>query len=135
MSKYGLERFKSDGTTLVLVGGINEDYVGPRQALYAAEGMHKSIKAFNHSTQEFDGPILLKVGIDIGSVDTNSHSELGSTDDIWGAVFTRAMKLQSICPEGKTVMSQKVLDAEQHGVKWPKGEGTEALSIPAQIFE
>jgi len=134
-SKYGLERFKSDGTTLVLVGGINEDYVGPRQALYAAEGMHKSIKAFNHSTQGFDGPILLKVGIDIGSVDTNSHNELGIIDDISGEVFGRAIKLQLICPEGKTVMSQKVLDAEQHGVKWPKGEGTEALSIPAQIFE
>jgi len=134
-SKYGLERFKSDGTSLVLVGGINEDYVSPRQALYAAKNMHKSMKAFNHSTKEFDGPVLLKVGIDIGSVDTDFHSELGSTDDIWGAVFTRAMKLQSICPEGKTIMSQKVLDAEQHGVKWPKGESTEVASILAQIFE
>ena len=134
-SKYGLERFKSDGTSLVLVGGINEDYVSPRQALYAAKNMHKSMKAFNHSTKEFDGPVLLKVGIDIGSVDTGFHSELGITDDIWGAVFTRAMKLQSICPEGKTIMSQKVLDAEQHGVKWPKGESTEVASILAQIFE
>ena len=134
-SKYGLERFKSDGTSLVLVGGINEDYVSPRQALYAAKNMHKSMKAFNHSTKEFDGPVLLKVGIDIGSVDTGFHSELGSTDDIWGAVFTRAMKLQSICPEGKTIMSQKVLDAEQHGVKWPKGESTEVASMLAQIFE
>ena len=134
-SNYGLERFKSDGTSLVLVGGINEDYVGPRQALYAAEGMHKSIKAFNHSTQEFDGPILLKVGIDIGSVNTGSHSELGIIDDISGEVLGRAIKLQSICPEGKTVMSQKVIDAEQHGVKWPNGESTEVLSIPAQIFE
>ena len=134
-SNYGLERFKSDGTSLVLVGGINEDYVGPRQALYAAEGMHKSIKAFNHSTQEFDCPILLKVGIDIGSVNTGSHSELGIIDDISGEVLGRAIKLQSICPEGKTVMSQKVIDAEQHGVKWPNGESTEVLSIPAQLFE
>ncbi len=134
-SNYGLERFKSDGTSLVLVGGINEDYVGPRQALYAAEGMHKSIKAFNHSTQEFDGPILLKVGIDIGSVNTGSHSELGIIDDISGEVLGRAIKLQSICPEGKTVMSQKVIDAEQHGVKWPNGESTEVASILAQIFE
>lgn len=134
-SKYGLERFKSDGTSLVLVGGINEDYVSPRQALYAAKNMHKSMKAFNHSTKDIDGPVLLKVGIDIGSVDTGFHGELGITDDIWGAVFTRAMKLQSICPEGKTIMSQKVLDAEQHGVKWPKGESTEVASILAQIFE
>ena len=134
-SKYGLERFKSDGTSLVLVGGINEDYVSPRQALYAAKNMHKSMKAFNHSTKEFDGPVLLKVGIDIGSVNTGFHSELGITDDIWGAVFARAMKLQSICPEGKTIMSQKVLDAEQHGIKWPKGESTEVASILAQIFE
>ena len=134
-SKYGLERFKSDGTSLVLVGGINEDYVSPRQALYAAKNMHKSMKAFNHSTKDIDGPVLLKVGIDIGSVDTGFHSELGITDDIWGAVFTRAMKLQSICPEGKTIMSQKVLDAEQHGIKWPKGESTEVASILAQIFE
>ena len=134
-SKHGLERFKSDGTSLVLVGGINEDYVSPRQALDAARDMHKSMKAFNHSTQEFDGPLLLKVGIDIGSVDTGFHSELGIIDDIWGEVFRRAIKLQSICPEGKTVMSQKVLDAEQHGVKWPKGESTEVVSILAQIFE
>jgi len=134
-SKYGLERFKSDGTSLVLVGGINEDYVSPRQALYAARDMHKSMKAFNHSTQEFDGPLLLKVGIDIGSVDTGFHSELGIIDDIWGEVFRRAIKLQSTCPEGKTVLSQKVLDAEQHGVKWPKGESTEVVSILAQIFE
>jgi len=134
-SKYGLERFKSDGTSLVLVGGINEDHVSPRQALDAARDMHKSMKAFNHSTQEFDGPLLLKVGIDIGSVDTGFHSELGITDDIWGEVFRRAIKLQSICPEGKTIMSQKVLDAEQHGVKWPKCESTEVASILAQIFE
>ena len=134
-SKHGLERFKSDGTSLVLVGGINEDYVSPRQALDAARDMHKSMKAFNHSTQEFDGPLLLKVGIDIGSVDTGFHSELGIIDDIWGEVFRRAIKLQSICPEGKTIMSQKVLDAEQHGVKWPKCESTEVASIIAQIFE
>jgi len=134
-SKHGLGRFKSDGTSLVLVGGINEDYVSPRQALDAAKDMHKSIKAFNHSTQEFDGPIFLKVGIDIGSVDTAFDSELGIIDDIWGDVFRRAIKLQSICPDGKTVMSQKVLDAEQHGVKWPKGESTEEASILAQIFE
>lgn len=134
-SKYGLERFKSDGTSLVLVGGINEDYISPRQALYAAKNMHQSMKAFNYSTKEFDGPILLKVGIDIGSVDTGFHSELGITDDMLGEVFSRAIKLQSICPEGKTIMSQKVLDAGQHGVKWPKGESTEVASILAQIFE
>lgn len=134
-SKYGLERFKSDGTSLVLVGGINEDYISPRQALYAAKNMHQSMKAFNYSTKEFDGPILLKVGIDIGSVDTGFHSELGITDDMLGEVFRRAIKLQSICPEGKTVMSQKVLDAGQHGVKWPKGESMEVASILAQIFE
>jgi class 3 adenylate cyclase/tetratricopeptide (TPR) repeat protein len=134
-AKYGLERFKTDGTSLVLVGGVNEDYVSPRQTLNAAKELHKSMKAFNHATQEFDDHLHLTIGIDIGSVDTGFFSDSGMIDDMLGEVFRRAIKLQSICPQGKIVMSQKVIDAEQHGIKWPKGESAEADSISARIFQ
>ncbi|MDC1021847.1 adenylate/guanylate cyclase domain-containing protein [Schleiferiaceae bacterium] len=134
-SKHGLQRLKTDGTSLVLVGGINEDYVSPSHALQAAKDMHKSIKAFNHTNQEFESPVLLRIGADIGSVYSGLPGDLSLLLDMWGDVFPRVKKLELSCPTTKTVLSQKVIDAEHYGVKWPKSEVIEVESIKARIFE
>ena len=132
---FGLEKLKTDGDSFIAIGGMNQDYVSPRQALNAALAMQKTTASINSELKRYDMAMSLRIGIDIGTVDSGLLGNTSLVFDMWGEVFRRAKKLETACSPGHVLMSEKLINAESTGVKWPKHEEVEVQDMKAFSFK
>lgn len=132
---YGLEKLKTDGDSFIAIGGMNQDYVSPRQALNAALAMQKTTASINSELKRYNMAMSLRIGIDIGMVDSGLLGNTSLVFDMWGEVFRRAKKLESACSPGHVLMSEKLINAESTGVKWPKYDEIEVKDMKAYSFK
>lgn len=131
---FGLEKLKTDGDSFIAVGGVNDDYVSPRQALNAALAMQRTATEINQELKRYDLELSLRIGIDIGPVDAGIVGNHSLVYDMWGEVFDRAKTLETDCPVGQILMSKRTFDAETTGTKWPMNEQVEVEGIEARLF-
>ena len=132
---FGLEKLKTDGDSFIAIGGMNQDYVSPRQALNAALAMQKTTASINSELKRYNMAMSLRIGIDIGTVDSGLLGNTSLVFDMWGEVFRRAKKLETACSPGQVLMSEKLINAESTGVKWPKNEAVEVEGMKAFSFK
>lgn len=132
---FGLEKLKTDGDSFIAIGGMNQDYVSPRQALNAALAMQKTTASINSELKRYNMAMSLRIGIDIGTVDSGLLGNTSLVFDMWGEVFRSAKKLETACPPGHVLMSEKLINAESTGVKWPKHEEVEVQDMNAYSFK
>lgn len=132
---FGLEKLKTDGDSFIAIGGMNRDYVSPRQALNAALAMQKTTASINSELKRYNMSMSLRIGIDIGTVDSGLVGNTSLVFDMWGEVFRSAKKLEMACPPGHVLMSEKLINAESTGVKWPKYEEVEVQDMNAYSFK
>lgn len=132
---FGLEKLKTDGDSFVAIGGMNNDYVSPRQALNAARAMQKTTASINSELKRYDLAMSLRIGIDIGTIDSGLLGNDSLVFDMWGDVFRRAKKLESACQPGQILMSENLINAESTGVKWPKSEEVVVEGMKAFSFK
>ena len=117
--KHGLIRARTDGSTLMAVGGITERNVSPLEALEAAfEGSTKFeelLKSSNFKEVE----LRLKMSIHVGDIVGGYPEGREIGFDFWGDAIDECRKLEKVCSEGKIAMSAHAFHSVPAGSDWP----------------
>ena len=131
---FGLEKLKTDGDSFVAIGGVNGDFVSPRQALNAALAMQRSAKKVNEGLVKYGLQMGLRIGLHVGTSDGGVLGNTLVSYDMWGEVFTEAKLYETHCPAGAVFTSKEFLGSEVNPTSWPTHHPYTAGGMEGYLF-